>query len=95
MKKINLYDIVKGTSTNADGHLLYLAIEKELRQGSDVRLSLSGCTPMSSSFLNSSFGELLTVFGHNVVRQKVKLVNFKPSDAQRIKEYILKVPQTV
>ncbi|TGE22136.1 DUF4325 domain-containing protein [Hymenobacter aquaticus] len=80
--------IVAGTSTNADGYSLKTVLEKYFRAGQIVRLSLKGATPMSSSFLNSSFGELIENFGVDRVRELVKLVDFKPSQALAIKDYI-------
>lgn len=43
---------------------------------------------MSSSFLHGSFGKLIESFGLNAIRQYLKLTNYAPSQAQRIKEYI-------
>ena len=80
--------IVSGTSTNSDGYSLRTVLEDYLRAGQSVRLSLKGATPMSSSFLNSSFGELIENFGAARVREFVKLIDFKPSQAMAIKEYI-------
>lgn len=83
-----LTDLVHGTSSNADGDKLFDAVASAMRAGQVVRLSLKGVTPMSTSFLNSSFGELIDEFGLDAVRAQVKLVEFLPSQAMRIKEYI-------
>jgi STAS-like domain of unknown function (DUF4325) len=85
---VHVANIVSGTSTNADGYSLRLALENYLRAGQPVRLSLKDVTPMSSSFLNSSFGELIEIFGVDKIRLFIKLVDFKPSQAIAIKEYI-------
>jgi len=84
---INLMQIVDGTSTNDEGSKLYRALVKELTKGSTVNISLQDATPMSSSFLNSSFGEIYSKFGMELIREKIKLVNYKPTQAERIKEY--------
>jgi len=73
IKVINLFDVVKGTSTNEDGDKLFSAISKEIEVGVKVRLSLHNCTPMSTSFLNSSFGELTCKYGYERIKQIISL----------------------
>ncbi len=83
-----LTDIVAGTFTNAEGAKLYAALAPYLATGQVVRLSLHGATPMSSSFLNSSIGDLLDHYGLAALRHSLKLVEFVPSHAAAIKHYI-------
>lgn len=85
---LSIVDVVHGTSSNADGDKLFATVASFVRAGQIVRLSLKGVTPMSTSFLNSSFGELIDEFGLDAVRSQVKLVEYVPSQAMRIKEYI-------
>ncbi|MBC7449102.1 MAG: STAS-like domain-containing protein [Hymenobacteraceae bacterium] len=83
-----LMSIVTGTSTNAEGDALYAALLPYVRTGQVVRLSLHGATPMATSFLNTSFGQLIDDCGLNAVRASVKLVQYVPSHALRLKEYL-------
>lgn len=85
---IKLMDCVSGTSTNAEGYGLFLALSNAFRDDETVKLSLEGCTPMSSSFMNSSFGELVEELGIDMIKKQLRLVDFKPSQAQQIKEYL-------
>ncbi|AMR28885.1 hypothetical protein A0257_18465 [Hymenobacter psoromatis] len=80
--------LTAGTSTNAEGSKLFAALAPYVAQAAVVRLSLLDASPMSTSFLNSSFGELIDDFGLAAVRSSVKLVDYLPSHAARIKQYI-------
>jgi len=79
---------VHGTSTNNDGFGLFIEISKAFTAGDIVKLSLEGSTSMSSSFLNSSFGELAEKFGMDKIKNQLRLVDFKPSQAGQIKKYL-------
>ena len=85
---INLNDVVNGTSTNNEGAELYAALAPHLAAGTVVRLSLRGATAMSSSFLNSSFGDLIDHYGIAALRRSLKLVDYVPSHAAIIKKYV-------
>ena len=83
-----LMAIVSGTSTNTEGDVLYGALSPYVRSGQVVRLSLHDATPMATSFLNTSFGQLIDAYGLAAVRASVRLVQFVPSHAQRLKDYL-------
>ena len=85
---INLNDVVNGTFTNDEGAKLYAALAPHLAAGTVVRLSLRGATAMSSSFLNSSFGDLIDHYGIAALRRSLKLVDYVPSHAAIIKKYV-------
>ena len=83
-----LTSLVLGTSTNDEGAKLFAALAPYVAQGQVVRLSLRGAAPMSTSFLNSAFGDLLDEFGPTAVRHSLKLVEYFPSHAAAIKKYL-------
>ena len=85
---ILLDDVVNGTFTNDEGAKLYAALAPHLAAGTVVRLSLRGATAMSSSFLNSSFGDLIDHYGIAALRRSLKLVDYVPSHAAIIKKYV-------
>lgn len=85
---IKLMDHVAGTSTNAEGYSLYIVLSNEIGKGSLIKLSLEGATPMSSSFLNSSFGDLVDQFGIDKVKSSIRLINYQRSEAERIQKYL-------
>lgn len=80
--------LTAGTSTNAEGDKLFAALAPYVAKAEVVRLSLADASPMSTSFLNSSFGELIDAYGLAAVRSSLKLVDYLPSHAARIKQYI-------
>ena len=86
--KIDLMSLVNATGTNSEGIILYNAMEKEIRNGKIVELSLLNSTPFSSSFLNSSFGALWEKFGDSTLKGRVKIINFQPTRRDQIFEYI-------
>lgn len=88
---INLMDSVSGTSTNMEGCTLFAVISKELESNNTIRLSLKDATPMSSSFMNSSFGELVDRFGMETFKNNIRLINYTPSQAEYIKHYLTMV----
>ena len=81
-------DIVQGTSSNHEGYLLFLAIQDKLLINTKVKLSLRDLTPLSTSFLHSSFGELFEKFGYARIKSSIVLVDYKKSDALKIRMYI-------
>ena len=83
-----LTSLVPGTSTNAEGAKLFAALAPYVAAGQVVRLSLLHASPMSTSFLNSAFGDLLDEFGATAVRSTLKLVDYLPSHAAIIKNYL-------
>ncbi len=85
---ITLMDCVSGTSTNVEGYTLFTLLSKEIEKNNIVKLSLKDSTPMSSSFMNSSFGELVDKYGLDKFRDHVRLINYTPSHAERIQKYI-------
>ena len=91
LKTIILMNEVTGTVTNDEGLALFLAIDKELREGNGVRLSLEKATTFSSSFLNSSIGELVVKFGIETIKSNLIIVNYQPSRLNQIRAYIEKI----
>lgn len=88
---INLMNHVDGTISNNDGVKLFYALSSKLKQDIIIKLSLKDATPMTSSFLNSSFGELIDKFGLDSVKSRIKLINYNPLHAKLIQDYIEKV----
>ena len=88
MKTINIKKQVKGTSTNMEGFALKCILQPFLNKREVVKVSFENTTPMSSSFFNSSFGELIDEYGYDVFRLMVKPVNITAQHMSLIKQYI-------
>ena len=81
-------DICKGTFTNADGVALYCAISKVLSASGNVVLSFNGIDALSSSFLNSSIGNIIDEKGIDVLKNRIKITHYTPTLAEAIKKYV-------
>jgi len=89
--KISLMSLVKTTSSNADGEVLYLVMESAINDGHTIELSLMDATPFSSSFLNSSLGALWEKYGDNTLKGRIKIINFQPTRRDQIFDYLNKL----
>lgn len=85
---INIKDVVADTIKNEEGLKLFQLLNCYLASGNVVYLSLKNANPMSSSFMNSSFGEVIDKYGLDVFKSLVKIQDYKASDAILIKDYI-------
>jgi hypothetical protein len=87
MKTLRIINQVNGTANNEDGHLLFERMDARIRRHEVVVLSFAGMRPMSSSFLNSSFGELVRKYGFGVMNRYLRLTDYGQSDLKRLREY--------
>lgn len=85
---LDVVSVVDGGCTNMDGLKLLFAMEAIFNNGKRVQLSLKECPALTSSFLNSSIGEVFEKYGIDFIKQNISLINFKPSQAKYIKDYI-------
>ncbi|MBN8697692.1 MAG: STAS-like domain-containing protein [Bacteroidetes bacterium] len=86
--EIVIADVVKGTSTNAEAVPLFILLDKAISSNKSVILSLKNCPPLSSSFLNSSIGELFDKYGASALKGKLSIKDYTPTVANSIKNYI-------
>ncbi len=80
--------VTQSTLSNMDGYTLKASIDSILKNGSSVLLSFDDVITISSSFLNSSIGELIDQYGFDILKDRVKITNYTPSIAKAIKNYI-------
>lgn len=90
MKTISIIvkDLTSGTLTNVDGLNLRVAIDAALASGDSVLLSFSGIHTISSSFLNSSLGEIFDKYGYDVLRSRIKITHYTTPLAGAITRYV-------
>ncbi len=86
--KIPVKDISQGTLSNIDGVNLKIAIENSLGNADIILLSFEGISSISSSFLNSSIGEITDKFGFDILKDRIKITNYTPHLAGIIQKYI-------
>jgi hypothetical protein len=88
METIKVKDITKGTFTNEDGLSVYNAIYSAISENDSIILSFEGITSLSSSFLNSSIGEIIEKFGFDFLKNKIKITKYTPQLSGLIVNYI-------
>ena len=93
--KIIVKDLSVGTLSNADGVALRIAIDAALSNGDSVIISLEEINTISSSFLNSSIGEIIDSHGFDVLKNKIKITHYTPSLSLIIKKYIDNCRKTI
>lgn len=86
--KIFIKDIVTDTYTNASGYQLYLALKEDLKDGEIIQLSFLGATSPSTSFLNSSFGNLIEDIGLDNFLSVIKPAEVTQTQANMLRHYI-------
>ena len=86
--QIDIKSITKATFSNADGLSLKTAISNALVDGNSVVLSFSNIDSVSSSFLNSSLGDIIDNFGFDVLKNRIKITNYTSHLATIINKYI-------
>ncbi len=84
---IELMSTVQGTATNDQGFALYVVLKEHFFNNMKARLSLHNATPMSSSFMNSSFGALIDEFGYTKVTTLLSLIHCSKTQAEYVKKY--------
>lgn len=85
--KYLITDIVQDTYTNAGGFSLYTQIKKNLDSGIVTEISFKGASPLSSSFLNSSFGAIIEEIGFSSFKEKIKLIELSKTQANHLLGY--------
>ena len=88
MDVFRIIDHVHGTSSNDDGHRLFLLLDAHIQRYEEFAVSFLNMQPMSSSFLNSAFGEIVRKYGFGVLRKYVKLTDFRQQDIKRLSGYL-------
>jgi len=90
---LTITNIAAGTYSNTDGLALLVAIKRAMQeQDGLVTLSLQGVIGFSSSFLNSSLGTLFEEMGVAGF-QRIRLINYKPSQLAQLKKYMADLVQ--
>jgi hypothetical protein len=85
---IIIKDTVASTLSNADAMPLKLALDQALKNGTSVILSFEGIRSISSSFLNSSIGDIVDSYGFDVLKNRITITHYTPTLADVIKKYI-------
>jgi len=86
-KKVIVKDITNSALSNADGVKLEAVLDKALSDGYSIIISFQGIGVMTTSFLNSSLGNLIDKYGINVL-SNIRLVDYTSTIATFVRKYI-------
>lgn len=87
MAKITLINTIDNTYTNASGYSLYISLKQNFSINKAITISFKNSTPLSSSFLNSSFGALIEDYGFDKFKQIIKLTDLNSNQVSYLKKY--------
>ena len=90
MKTLVIKNLVLGTSTNVEAIPLFLEMKKCTEDNTSITLSFNGVDYVSSSFLNSSIGEFIEIYGFKYFASNVKFTDCNTDLANMIKSYVTK-----
>jgi len=85
---IKLKDIIIDTYTNSSGYVLFTQIDNNFSKEEKIRISFKDTTPISSSFYNSSIGDLIEKYGYDEVKRKLKFEDLSKSQFQILQRFI-------
>lgn len=88
MKALILIDHVSGAYSSIDGYTVYCILKPYFDNNEQVTLSLQNFPVMSTSFFNSSFGELIEQYGLEKFRFIVKFSRVNQSQANVLRKYL-------
>lgn len=87
----NVKNLVDGCDTNDQGAVVYGYVAKSLRKGQSVGLDFSGISNVTSSFVNSSFVQLVDDFGVDAVRSLLVLKGVNSQISNMLRSRMMKV----
>lgn len=89
MNTLNLQNIVSNTSTNSEGNVLFNVFLNAQKENTPFILLIEPDCSLSSSFLNSSFGEFFDAYGMDRLKELVK-IKANRLQFSRLKNYMEK-----
>ena len=91
---IIIKDLVPGTLTNADAMALFVCMDNAFSKGDTVVLSFNEIHSLTTSFLNSSIGEIIDKYGFETLKGRLSLKDYTPSVAKLVTQYISDIKAT-
>lgn len=85
---IRITETCPSTITNTDAIALKVAMEDALESGNVIVLSFHGVTTLTTSFLNSSLGEVVENYGFEALKGKISLVDYTPAVGKAVVDYM-------
>ena len=87
---LKVFEITGDTVTNAGGYTICVAMEKAFDDNLKVIWDMDGVPTLSSSFLNSSIGDLIDKYGISFFKAHFSITKYTRFQVEFIKDYITK-----
>ena len=87
--RISLTSIVSNTETNTEGIRLFCVISKAIKNDESLILEIDSNTALSSSFLNSSLGEIIDTYSIDILKSVLRIESSR-TQFDRINSYLIK-----
>lgn len=84
---ISLKDILKDTSFPKGGSILFEIAKEIIESGNTICLDMEGIESFPTVFMNTSFGDLINIFGISQTKQSFRFKNVTKMQIDRIRKY--------
>lgn len=88
---VSVRNLVKGCDTNDQGIVIYKLVSSYFKSGTSITLDFSGITNVTSSFVNSSFVQLIDDFGYDHVRSLLVIKGVNNQIGRLLRERMTKI----
>lgn len=85
--EIKLNSIVDNTDSNSEGVKLYCVLDTHFKNNKILLLEINSDMSLTSSFLNSSFGNILDKYGYDKLKSNLK-IKANNNQFTRVKDYL-------
>lgn len=87
MVTVKIKDILDGKSYPEGGTILFGIIKDAITVNDIVSIDMEDVDSFPTMFMNTSFGNLITLFGLDKTKQSLSFKNIKKSQVERIRKY--------
>ena len=84
---ISIKEILDGRNYADAGKILFEKIQQILQDNNSVSIDMKDVESVPTSFMNTSFGDLMNVYGIDKVRESLYFKNITNSMIQRFRKY--------
>lgn len=89
MKTIQLINILEGKTYPEAGTALFPYLVDAINEGERICIDMSGVDSIPTLFMNTSFGEVLQIYGITSFKKLISFAHIQRSQAERIKKYLI------
>lgn len=87
MVTVKIKDILNGRSYPDGGMILFDIIKEAMNSNQTVSIDMEDVDSFPTMFMNTSFGNLITLYGLDATKQALRFQNIKKAQIERIRKY--------